>query len=423
MNNNLDFNRLNAFLHLCYLPDVSTEYIQHIVDNPNDFRKQKKWMATQDTNTLVKEGAILLKNVFKSFADKLPENKNIIPLSGGLDSRAILALLIELGLKDNIIAVTYGTPGTFDYEIGKQVAQFAGVKNKQINLNKEKIFRKKLIDTCSTKGSWTSLTESYYNRISVNMYGDDKIYWSGFFGDNIAGSHYKPGYEKLTWDEAKKEFWDYNKWAKNSSMVFTHKEFDFMTVLPSNPLLEDPYLISFPEQLDLCIRQIAWIKKAIVDIAPSVITPFSHPEWISFMLAAPFELRRNSELYKMILINSFPEYYMLPTKNLGGKPLIEGTQMVEKKSIVKSFMSCYLRKKNKNINKGLNYIDFDFAYRHRDDFVKLATDSLSNLDKMKIISWVDIENLWDNHKKGKSILSQTIKSLISLEISCNYRRD
>ena len=45
----------------------------------------------------------------------------MVPLSGGLDSRTILAALLEAGLKDRITTVTYGTPGTWDYDIACDV--------------------------------------------------------------------------------------------------------------------------------------------------------------------------------------------------------------------------------------------------------------------------------------------------------------
>ena len=49
-----------------------------------------------------------------------PEKIQVVPLSGGKDSRLILGALLKLGLRKNIVAITFGTPGTLDYEIAKQ---------------------------------------------------------------------------------------------------------------------------------------------------------------------------------------------------------------------------------------------------------------------------------------------------------------
>lgn len=55
-------------------------------------------------------------------------------LSGGLDSRAILGGLISAGLKDSIVTVTFGTPGTYDFDIGKKIATELGIKHELIDL-------------------------------------------------------------------------------------------------------------------------------------------------------------------------------------------------------------------------------------------------------------------------------------------------
>ena len=56
--------------------------------------------------------------VFKAAFENVSEGHHIVPLSGGLDSRAILGGLLDAGLKDQITTVTFGTLGTWDYDIG-----------------------------------------------------------------------------------------------------------------------------------------------------------------------------------------------------------------------------------------------------------------------------------------------------------------
>lgn len=414
ISNNLDNNNLNAFLHLCYLPEVSTEFIQHIIDDPKGFKKQKEWMAKQGKEVLIKEGGMLLKKIFKELIERCPDQKHIIPLSGGLDSRAILAHLIDLGLKDNIVTVTYGIPGAYDYEIGKMVAKFAGVKNVHFNLDRVKILEKDLIYTVKNGGDFTAVTPSFYNRLSVLKLGKNNIYWSGFFGDPFAGSHYEPGYEKLNWQDGKKAFWYYNKWEKNSNVCLTQKDFNYNNVLPENPIIADSKLISYPEQLDFCIRQTAWIKKAIVDIAPDVITPFTNQEWASFMLAVPNELRVNCELYRSILTKEFPEYYSLPTKNLNGKPLVNSGNSFELPA-----PGLFRRLFPRNINKGINYIDYDNTYRTRKDLINLAEKSVWKLKEKSTIPWLDTVDLWQKHYSGQMNIWQTIEILVSLRLNDN----
>ena len=94
----------------------------------SDFREGLKALSEP---ALIDQGVAAIKARFQE-ADN---GTHIVPLSGGLDSRAILAGLLDRGLKDQIIATTYGTPGTYDYDIGCRVAKKIGVKHKAFDLS------------------------------------------------------------------------------------------------------------------------------------------------------------------------------------------------------------------------------------------------------------------------------------------------
>ncbi|MCK5038835.1 MAG: hypothetical protein KAS16_07020, partial [Thermoplasmata archaeon] len=54
------------------------------------------------------------------------EQKIIIPISGGLDSRAILDATLKCIPKENVVTFTFGEEGSLDFDIGKRVAKKAG---------------------------------------------------------------------------------------------------------------------------------------------------------------------------------------------------------------------------------------------------------------------------------------------------------
>ncbi len=212
-----DFNLINSFLHLCYLPYASTEVLDPIIQDPKNFSAQKKKRSLETEKILISEGCDLLK---KTIFSLIPPQKrlHVVPLSGGLDSRAILAHLLDAGLKDDILAVSFGIPGTHDFEIGRIVAKYAGVRHYEINLNQEPVTLKNLVQTCLEGGAWTGLIPSYYNRIASSLFGTNALFWSGYIGGPIGGSHYKPGYEKLNWDQALKLFWGNNRAETNQAV-------------------------------------------------------------------------------------------------------------------------------------------------------------------------------------------------------------
>ncbi len=418
----IDYNKLNSFLHLCYLPESSSKLLNPVMEDIDLFHEQRKWQRSLSAGKLIEEGSKVLNEVFR---DIIPDDnaEHIIPLSGGLDSRAILAWLIGAGLQDKITAVTYGIPGTYDFDIGKKVADFTGVKHLAFNLNLVDLKRNNLIYACETGGAWTHLPHSYYNRLAVEHFGNDPYYWSGYLGGVITGGHYKQGYEFMNWNDAKLLFWNLNRREKKLNIDLTDSQFDYNSVLPDKPYLEDAKLISYPEQLDLCIRQYGWIKKFVVDYAPKVNTPFAHPAWIKFMLASPPEARINCELYKSILKNLFPDIFSLPTKKLKGKSLFEHKKTIRRKyrASIYNKITDLLKPRYRNVNKNLNYLDGSRAYRKREDYITLANESISSLSKKNIIPWLNPRSLWSQHYNGTLDIPYSIATLISLEISLWFR--
>jgi asparagine synthase (glutamine-hydrolysing) len=63
----------------------------------------------------------------------------VVPLSGGLDSRIIVAMLKRLGVED-VICFTYGKKGNREAEISRQVAEALGYRWYFVEYTKEKLY-------------------------------------------------------------------------------------------------------------------------------------------------------------------------------------------------------------------------------------------------------------------------------------------
>ncbi|EPD33994.1 hypothetical protein HMPREF9306_00027 [Propionimicrobium lymphophilum ACS-093-V-SCH5] len=80
--------------------------------------------------------------VIKAFEPLASSGRQLlVPLSGGADSRLIMLVLKEAGAK-NVLAFTYGTPGSPEVKISRQVAESAGYRWKGIELNREKVHQR-----------------------------------------------------------------------------------------------------------------------------------------------------------------------------------------------------------------------------------------------------------------------------------------
>lgn len=64
-----------------------------------------------------------LLDILKEEISKYTDQKLIIPLSGGFDSRLLLSICVELGLRENIMLKTFGYPGIYDYDIPLRISR------------------------------------------------------------------------------------------------------------------------------------------------------------------------------------------------------------------------------------------------------------------------------------------------------------
>ncbi|MBD3843874.1 MAG: asparagine synthase, partial [Campylobacterales bacterium] len=121
----------------------------------------------------------------------------VIPLSGGYDSRLILALLVKHGYK-NIICFTYGVKTSYEINIAKKVSEKLNVKIEVIEYNN------KFIDEQLNKEEFYSYVKYGANFISLshiqdllavkylklnNLIHEDAIFVPGHSGDIFAGTH------------------------------------------------------------------------------------------------------------------------------------------------------------------------------------------------------------------------------------------
>jgi len=402
-------DQILAYLHFGYLPKFCTDL------------ESKSWakfgINSKKPKINIYDEALLIEKGIKSFKSSIANNieegyLNIVPLSGGLDSRAILAGLIDLGLKEEIITVTFGTPTTFDYDLGKYIAQQAGVKYEVIDLTEVELDQSSLEEVAQTTNNWTYLIDSFYNYLIRNKFGKDVVYWSGFMGDPLAGSH---SYDTNFWEDALDKFIYKNRFSK--SIKLTPKSFNPKDILPQEPLLNKE--ISYIEQLDFSIRQEAAIKPIVLSDDYNYKTPFLDQEWVNFILSIPQKYRNDEYLYKKILQKAYPDLFSLPTANNFGLPL-EAPQW--RKGVQKllwhwrSSLHKVLPSSPWVRRPGINYIDFKEGLIKRKDLKNIIYNNMQDLKQRKIINWIDFDKIWNEHQSQKYDHSKALILLASLEI-------
>ena len=408
----LDVQAIVAYLHFGYIPQV-----------PDDVYQQP-WAADQfETNggalenlsepQLIAQGVRALKAAFNN----IPRGTHIVPLSGGLDSRAILGGLLVAGLKDQITTVTFGTPGTWDYDIGSYVAGQMDVRHEAIDLTKVELKQELLEKTAINLGACTWLFDAFYfyNIFVGKRFGEDAIYWSGFMGEALSGAHLLPKQSKY-WNEAVVRFANWNRFVKS---VCPHPpDFEPKDFLPQKPFFSQSRL-SYDDQLDFFVRQQAYIRNVVLPKGYEYRTPFLQNEWVNFILSVPRSYREKQYLYKEILRKAYPKLFSLPTKNNFGLPLNAPKWQVfatKAQLRVQTAGRRFLPTLPWRVDPMANYIDFDRGLRERDDLKRVVHESLQDLKKRKVVDWVDIDGIWKRHQDQERNHADALTLLTSLEI-------
>ena len=341
----------------------------------------------------------------------------MVPLSGGLDSRAILAGLLEHISPASIHTYTFGTPGTYDFDIGNLVAASAGTRHCAFDLSQYSYTLDNLLDISRRVDGRTVLFQHAPVSMLHGEYGKSPVvFWVGFMGDPLSGSHLLSS-ESETWEQAKARFVVRNRFAQSNDL--TRSGFKPEEQLPLTPPLDSQDLC-YDDQIDFGVRQECYVKPLVLLSGYEYCTPFLHAEWTNFILGVPRRYRERQFLYKEVLKTAYPKLFSLPTKNTYGLPLTASRwrQCLHRESLrARAIAKRSILWAKRSISPGSNYIDFDRGLRERWDLKAVVYENIQDLRKRRIIDWIDVDAIWNRHQRGQGNHADGLTLLASLEIN------
>jgi len=342
----------------------------------------------------------------------------VVPISGGMDSRAILACALEHYEASSIYTYTFGVPGTYDFDIGNMVAETVGTRHRSFDLRAYSYDLETLLDVSMRVAARTALFQHAPYREIESQLGA-AVHISGFMGEALSGAHLLPIADSEHWGRAKKAFALRNRYSTN--LKLSEANFDPTTALPVEPLINQNVL-SYDDQLDFAIRQKRYIQPLVVARGFRYKTPFLDPPWVQYILSLPRGYRYGQSMYKAILVHAFPRLFSLPTKTCFGLPLNAARWRINASRRLHQ-VKARSRRFGVNIfgpSPMTNYIEFGTALRERLDLRTLTLECLSALEERHIVDWIDIDALWREHQTGRVDHSSALLLLASLEINLRY---
>ncbi len=358
---------------------------------------------------LVRTGITALRESFER--DYSHGDLGVVPLSGGLDSRMVLCALLELTDAKRIETFTYGIPGSYDFEIGCLVAQHAGTRHTPIPLDKVSWDEDELVETAKRERCQAVLFYNQPLHLIEKLYGG-ALFWSGFVGDAVAGSHLHDPPSK-TLKEAKRTHLKERTFVR-STRLHRCSDDQYFDHLGGGRL--DPEELTWDEQV---LFEEAIPKFTVAHILWEGFryrTPFINSAWMDFMFSVPNDYRLGQQLMIDIGRAAFPGLFDLPSTNGLG----HGFDTPD--AVVKA--TFWLNRARKLAHQFLpwvnypliQYNDFNEGIRSDPSLRRVVRGSIEDLRKRGTCDWVDFDGIWRRHDRRIRNHGDALIVLASLEL-------
>lgn len=398
---------LSSYLHYGYIPHLEEDFAT------------RPWARVRRADVLP-DGAVARAELVRAgelafrAACALPgDGPHVVPLSGGVDSRFLLATLLEAGLGPRIVTVAFGIPGALDLELAARVAAAAGVRHESIDLAQLVVTHAELA-ACARAAPWCYTLEAFWSREIVRRHGRDATYWSGIMANVFAGKDLLV--PTPDWESACRAFAQRSRFLRWRDL--TAPGFDPVAVLPARPPLADAALAPL-EQLYAFLRYPGRIDPTL--LAPGVHwrTPFRAEPWVGFMLRVPRALRADPGFYREIAARSSAALFALPTKNdLGLAPRASGLRQFVRRARHKLGRELATRfpALSRYHNPFLNYVDLERELRGDGSLGTVVTELVERLAARRALPWLDPRELLARHRARRENLGEHLALLATLEL-------
>lgn len=275
-----------------------------------DLKLIKKTNIDYDTNEefMVSDFKRFWRSTIKNRLEKCAR-ANLVLLSGGLDSRAILMELLEHFESKKINTLTFGVPGSLDFELGNKVAAYFKTNHQAVVVDERVLTEENLIKF----GQNTDFSCNLFLTPPINeleTYKDFNI-WSGTVIDVFFGRHMH-------------ELPD----AKGAAMRAQFLQENRIIKLPlkiSDEYIEENLILQnsgqdLPHEADLLNRQAKFVAKHLLLKNYHFINLLS-PELINFGMRLPQDMFADQKFYKRCFQHMYPYFDKIGNKTTYGARL------------------------------------------------------------------------------------------------------
>lgn len=326
--------------------------------------------------------------------------RTVVPLSGGMDSRAILAVLRECTESTNIETYTFGTPGTLDFDIGCAVANAVGTRHTAIPLDRVGWVLEDFVEAAA-RFDYQTMLFHHAPMKALDQFADGVI-WSGYVGDLVTGAHC-PAESTRDMATAKAAYLKRRRAVQSVDMAGSYC---FLHLIGGD---HTPDHVEAPERVIL--TEVGKIT------APHVLikgfdyrTPFINSAFWRFFMSLPGRFRAGQNLYHEMLLTHWAELFSLPIKSrqsMAARALNRAWRIGRK----------HLKMFDWPALPMTNYMDLDVLLRRDTKLQDIVFSEIRDLKNRGVAEFVDMEAIKERHIKRMANHGDALKILFSLEIN------
>jgi|GEM_PF-4669564 len=266
----------------------------------------------------------------------LPKNGDIIlPVSGGFDSRCVLGAVMECVESERICLTTFGGEDTIDFQVGQLLANTIGVRSHVFPIADDyydtDVLRERALNSGYTYPAFAAKPKEMNKYISQKAINGNISVW-GAGGDAITGSHLRSDDDMLSSCNGFEDIASllfktrcYVPLSKVSELLHLEPQEAIQIVarlLKESVVEKHDKPWQFLDAWDIFVRG----RMELINVVPLDdklwCCPHFGREYFNVMSTQCFEEKLNQNIYRRMLASRFKFLFSLPTKRLGGRPLV-----------------------------------------------------------------------------------------------------
>jgi len=335
----------------------------------------------------------------------------VLPLSSGLDSRAILGALLECVDASQIASYTVGHPGTVDFDRAKSLFGRILPKHKLIDVREFSLSwsTERAIETVKKRKPGLILGIGEFGtsglaNLTVSTTSGSGVRINGFLGDTLSGKKLN-GLSPKDWRQTVQKFISRN-YAYKGSFALVPESFDPWRFMPASPLQEER-ILSYDDQLDWCFRQKQRVGNFFV---PSSKRPFSDDRWWRSFMMVPRVERWQQRAYKRFLRASYPCIF----PDLTQEVLDQTTRSERHPRYVATRLKRWRSRKK---SASSHHVDMDTLLADDTSFRNFLTENILDLHASGLVDWIDLPGVLRSATQNPRGCGRPLYGLASLEIN------